>query len=61
MKNSSPSEVFGKEGVQQGVHPGIEVSREEGERREEGAEVRVAVVVRRPVLPHLPGVKWQVA
>lgn len=55
------SEVFRKEGVQEGVDSRVEVSGEERQRREEGAEIRVAVIAGRPVLPHLPCVEWQVA
>lgn len=55
------SEVLRQERVQQRIDAGVEVRDQEGERREQGAEVAVALVAAGPVLPHLARVERQVA
>lgn len=44
----SLAEVSTKEGVQQRIDARVEVRHQEGERREQGVEVRIALVVRGP-------------
>jgi len=54
-------EVTWHEGIQNRVDPRVKVHYEECNGGEEGRKVAAPVVIRRPVLPHLAGVIWEVA
>lgn len=56
----APSEILRKKSIKERIHTGVKIRRQERQWCKYSAEISVSVIIRRPTLPHLSRMEWQI-